>query len=303
VKIGLASVNEKFLRSLPFHIQTYELRTCGNVLFGDPGVLALIPDFASSEICREDAWRLLCNRIIECLEGIALANGDLSSADVVYRTVKLSLDMATSYLVFAGKYVPGCLGRERVLREGIGQDWNAPFPIMEFAAHVADCTSFKVGGSELSQSPEALWQDAVHLAHQLWRWELSILSQSDTHLSDQELIERWMACQPIHARFRGWASVLRRLGSRSYPEWPRWVRFAWKGSPRYWTYSAATQLFFQLPVVLSGRTADSGSENWAHVVSRLPTTSGAFQTNFENPLWAARVTAYNYRHFLETTAA
>ncbi len=52
-------------------IFTYELRTMGRVIWGDPGILARIPNFSATEIERADAWEMLGNRMIEYLEATA----------------------------------------------------------------------------------------------------------------------------------------------------------------------------------------------------------------------------------------
>ena len=66
--IGIAAVHDDYFPRLPAHIYTYELRRCGRVVCGDDNPLELIPRFTASAIDKEDAWRLLANRYIECLE-------------------------------------------------------------------------------------------------------------------------------------------------------------------------------------------------------------------------------------------
>src|SRR5204862_702462 len=83
---------------------------CGQAIWGDAGALALIPDFSPSEIPLEDGWRLLCERIVEQL---SVADQLLEwrptlSAEAHYQTVKLYLDMATSFLLFSGVYAATC---------------------------------------------------------------------------------------------------------------------------------------------------------------------------------------------------
>jgi glycosyltransferase involved in cell wall biosynthesis len=139
--VSLAVVHDDYFRRLPAHIFTYELRSCGRVVWGEKNPLQLIPDFPVSAIDTEDAWRMLANRTIECLELAecrkSLAgkpgNGNFdavleadgcdcqdscdpasqpgsnladNSEELHYRAVKLFLDMATSLLVFLGAYEP-----------------------------------------------------------------------------------------------------------------------------------------------------------------------------------------------------
>lgn len=68
--ITLSAVAEGYLRALRPAIFAYELRSCGRVVWGDPTVLRLIPELNARDVPMEDAWRLLCNRIIEQVEAM-----------------------------------------------------------------------------------------------------------------------------------------------------------------------------------------------------------------------------------------
>ncbi len=309
--VGLAPVHGSYFRKLPPHIAAYELLTCGRVVWGDRDVLSLVPRFAPAEISLEDAWRLLANRIIEQLEAVASVDqpGDALSRDAQYCTVKLYLDMATSYLVFAGRYLPTYRGREQALRhlaEDAFAQADSPFPLRPFADRVSACTQFKLEGRPILEPPRDLWEDAVHFAHLLWRWELMRLTGEASQMSDSELMFRWMQRQPVKARIRGWASVLRRCGwHRSWRQWPRWVRLGWRASPRYWVYSVATEVFFRLPHLLLRECGRQESDfDSKPLVARLPFLDQPNQQlgprAWQRLSW---LTSLNYRRLLEATTA
>ena len=46
VEVSLSVVHGAYLRHLPPHIYSYELRSCGVVLFGEPTILSLIPNLS-----------------------------------------------------------------------------------------------------------------------------------------------------------------------------------------------------------------------------------------------------------------
>src|SRR6266853_1526162 len=106
--IDLGSVPPDYFSKLPPDIFSYELKAYGKQVFGQADVLSQIPKFSAAQISREDAWRLLCNRLLELLE----YSEDLLVSDVKqterlrYKLVKLYLDMATSFLIFKGHYAP-----------------------------------------------------------------------------------------------------------------------------------------------------------------------------------------------------
>jgi hypothetical protein len=308
--IGLASERGRYFQKLPRHVLTYELRTRGRVIWGDASILSLVPAFPAKQILLEDAWRLLANRIIEELEAVAV-DKDIASPKVQYCTVKLYLDMATSYLIFAGRYVPTYADRERelsLLAHDPSAQCDAPFSLERFAERVSACTRFKLTGRGLTVSPEALWRDGIDFAQSLWNWELQKLTGSASN-SCSDLMSAWMVRQSLKDRVRGWLSVMRRCGwRRSWPEWPRWTRLGWRGSPRYWVYSVATEIFFLLPTLISddSRHTDGGI-NWTLFAGKLPLFEQAepVESFAEAPKWQqlAHWTALNYHSLLESTAA
>jgi hypothetical protein len=73
--VHLAAVRPSYVARLPAHIFSYELRHTGRVVFGDEGILELVPEFSPAQMDREDAWRLLSNRMIEWLETSGFPSG------------------------------------------------------------------------------------------------------------------------------------------------------------------------------------------------------------------------------------
>ena len=72
VHVSLSIVHGAYLRHLPPHIYSYELRACGVVLFGEETILEEeIPTYAACDLSTEDAWRMLSNRLIEQMETAA----------------------------------------------------------------------------------------------------------------------------------------------------------------------------------------------------------------------------------------
>jgi len=252
-KTDLGPAYAHYLRNLPPHIFSYELRECGKVIWGDSNVLNLIPRFPVQQLALEDAWCLLCNRLIELLgfpEELA-SDGSLSSAKFRYHIQKLYLDMATSFLVFVRAYAPGYQKRREILsrlaEETQGRE-EYPFDLQEFAEIVAVCTERKL--SPINSDEEAVALDpgeAIRTAHRLWRWELERLTGTEDALADCELIKRWMRSAPLRQRVRGWLVVLSACGChKSFGSWPRWLKLCRQASPRGCVYFVASGILFKL---------------------------------------------------------
>ncbi len=306
--ITLSPVHAVYLRRLRPAIFAYELRTSGRPVWGDATVLSLIPAFAGSDIPLEDAWRLLCNRLVEQLEAVP-GTRELSAnlpEPVLYRTMKLQLDMATSLLVFVGHYEPTYRQRAARLRDLARQQAPGdryPFRLEPFARIVSACTEWKLEGGDGPPPEGVSWEGVIERARRLWRWELARLSGVSPELPDQALLDAWLERQPALERARGWLHVLRKCGwHRSWRLWPRWARLLRRGSPRYLVYSAACRLLFELPrVEAEGSGGVPKGSAWEGLRDDLPLIRPQRQ-----PLpWqeAAGEITWSYREFLVGTRA
>ena len=305
--VELSPCHSRYLRALEPHVLAYELKACGRVVGGDAGALSLVPDFSCERIPREDAWRLLCNRLLELLEPLAALRWPCPrpSRALRYRTAKLYLDMATSFLLFAGAYAPTYRERAQALRRLAargGASVGCPLPLDAFASRVEACTRYKLqatGGEDLGTWSS--WREAVDQAHVLWRWELTRMTGAPEEASDRALRERWRRRQPSRARVRGWLHVLRRRRwHRSWRQWPRWLGMALRSAPRTSVYAAGTELVFALSSRLDAeRPPDI---DCAELTSGLPMRERSSPGVGPAP-WqqAAHEVSLNYREFLVGT--
>jgi hypothetical protein len=195
--VELNPVHTRYLRTMPPEILAYELRTYGQVVWGERQILSLIPSFSPSDIPLEDGWRMLCNRMVEFIEviGPVVEKPGDPSPDGRYQMIKLYLDMATSFLLFQGAYAPTYLARAERLRalaaeyeartpeyrhsrergnrrtpdgshsrecgNPVQAQRNYPFPLREFAQRVTYCTKLKLqAGDEVeAAAPEEGLED------------------------------------------------------------------------------------------------------------------------------------------------
>jgi hypothetical protein len=308
--VGLGPVHPGYFVNLRPHIYGYELRRCGRVLWGDPDVLALIPAFSPSDIPLEDAWRIVCNRMIESL----LVAEECNQAEhtfpsrAEYKATKLCLDLATSFLLFCGEYAPTYQERSAQLQrlsERLPTPDGLPFPLPPFAALVQRLTRRKISPASGVHDREPFLIPRIWgYARRLWRWELLRLVGGGEDLSDSCLMRRWMRSQPLRRRIRGWASLTRKYGwFKSWQEWPRWVRLGMSSSPRYWIYAAGSELFFQLPSLMEQGECISPTlilERWRQWLPVRP--KQAVTRNLSWRQLASEIT-WNYQQFLMETSA
>ena len=309
-RVDLSAVGPGYLRGLPPHIFSYELKQCGNVIWGDSRILQSIPNFSASDLSREDAWRLLCNRLIELLaffESPSLVSRE-PTLSLQYATLKLYLDTATSYLVFAGAYEPTYRHRAEKLRSLAEQqhalDGSFQFSLADLSARVSESTERKLSGDFARPGrPAQSLADAIRFAQAVWKWEAARLTGASADKSTAALFDRLSAQLKFTARIRGWASVAKRDGGlKSWPSWPRWARLTFRTSPRYAVYRAGVQLAFRLPELLGdckGEVISNGE--LSALCSQLP----AGETYAPRADWHSTANAVlrNYKEFVVTTVA
>jgi hypothetical protein len=309
-KVGLSAVTPRFLENLPPDITTYELRNCGQVLWGEPDILSIVRNFSARDILREDAWRMLCNRMIEQLAYVGHLDNTCAelTPELHYATVKLFLDMATSYLLFAEQYAPSYRQRSvSLLAFAERTHGDAPFPLKKFAARVAECTSWKLFGEARDCDRRvALWHEGISYLRRLWRWEISQLTGVRGEATIEFLCRQLAKQQTVQQRLRGWLSVVKRSGwLKSWRRWPRWMRLSLDSTPRYLIYRVATEVVFGMPNLpehegeLLRRDVD-----WHAVQALLPERAPRSNAP-QKPAWHALAddVLWNYSEFLLDTRA
>ena len=309
-EVGLSLVHPVFFRRLKPTIFTYELLTCGSCVWGDPTILSLIPTQSPYDIPLEDAWRTLCNRMIELLEvqSADSAQPVQMSLGLQYRVVKLWLDMATSLLIFAGCYAPTYAERERNLRtltriNAPADYW--PFSLTEFSSMVSSATEWRTSDVP-GCTPFAEWRqfgEAVRYARALWRWELCWLTGLPNGTSDRQLWHTWLRKSPVHTNVRGWLYILRKRGwHKSMSQWPHWLRLGLRGSPRYWIYGVASELFFHIRRQPGREDSDSDTGRSLNLFHGwLPEVRAANSAASEDWRLLAADVVRNYTEFLIDT--
>src|SRR2546428_597458 len=304
--VRLNTAHPAHLKNLRPAMDSFELRSCGQVIWGDEAILSLIPNFSPRDIPPEDAWQLLSKRIVEQLSvADQLVEWASPSTEAHYRTVKLYLDMATSFLMFSGAYAPTCRERSKrlsVLARNARAVDEYPFPLFDFASHVEACTRWKLSPDE--DPPTATrshWDTAVVYAWLLWRWELARLTGAGHRLGNFEMIERWFEREPLRDRWRGWRVVLRKCGWRGSRHWPRWARLMRQASPRLWIYAAASELLFSLPLLSASGGRLALDAKWNRVRDWLPL--GQHDLTNERDPWRALASEIvrNYQEFVAET--
>jgi hypothetical protein len=296
--VSSSAIHSDYLLKLEPNIFSYELRTNGDVLCGDQDCLSLIPSIKAEHIPLEDAFRMLCNRMIETLEHApSLLDVPTMSMEAAQTIAKLYLDMTTSLLVFLKRYRPSYRERLREL-EQIAQDQPSalPFSAIEFVQHARLFTNWKLSPRTTTPADVDSLKAAVAYAHLLYRFELEKLTNTKEQATDAVLTARWARSQSLAKRQRGWAFVVRACSRSNFPsDRLRWLAWSLRRSPRELVYECGAELFFRLPCVLGGRR----DEDWSRLRKKLPVS------NSDSGTWAdlARDVVWNYKNFLVGTRA
>lgn len=309
--VHLAAVHPRYLRRLPRHIFSYELRTKGRVIYGDPEILRHVPQFPPETLEREDAWRMLSNRLIEWLENLArVPDGrEEPNLELFYSSMKLCLDAATSLLVFLDGYEPTyCDRAERLkaLAANHSTTPSVPIPLATFAATVETATRWKLS-PDPAMTKQGGWSfcfAARDCATQLWSWELAQISGVHQGLPPLELIRQWGRKLGFARRWRGWLYAFRETGwCRNWREWLRWRSLARHGSPRHWIYALAAECNSRGEIFSPGRMPAAFGLVLPKFRPFLPVAWPQGKCSQDD--WRALVLdlAWNYHQFVERTRA
>lgn len=234
-----------YLRGVRPCIFAYDLRQHGKVLWGRRDILAEMPSINASDIPREDAVRLVMNRLIELLTLDRPGAAPQREHAVAYQVVKTVLDLAGSALAFAGQYVSSYAARPVALRGLLRQqpELASTIPGADvFADQVARAAACKLDPSE--QGLERFASDDVRAqvlawARALWLWEMQRW-QGACAGDVLDVITRYVAHERMPARLRGWVKYWwHPLRPRGRTAWRRLPRLVWRASPHTLAYAAA----------------------------------------------------------------
>ncbi|MDE3136585.1 MAG: hypothetical protein KGL59_08420 [Acidobacteriota bacterium] len=308
--VHLAAVRPGYLARLPAHISSYELRHAGRVVFGDEGILELVPEFSPAQMDREDAWRLLSNRMIEWLEA-RVGNepqADSPSVDLAYASVKLWMDAAASLLVFLGEYEPGYAARAARLETlGGAPAAELPFPLAQFRAAVAEATSWKLRPDSFPARSFG-WgfcEEARRFAVRLWCWELARMTGQSAGLPPLTLCGTFSRRLPRKQRMRGWLRVARETGVRgAWPHRRRWAQLSRNGSPRHWLYAVAAECAIRELGLSTAPVEGLAPGPWLRTLRGFLPVPAPRSARTDSG-WRAlvREIAWNYHEFVERTRA
>lgn len=278
--LSLGLMDPRALRRLPASIFTLELTTCGRILWGEPEVLRWAPRCTPAQIPREDAWRLLNNRIVECLAAVVEPN----PAERLNRALdKLHAAIADSWLLFTGRYALGACQRLRRMESALAAG-NGGLPWTHTPSLLASLRRAAARGP-LPTEPRPTEATLRRLAAQTesaWTWELHQLGAE--RLSDAARRKEagggslaWLAAAHAASNHQ---TRLRCLSRAMRPNAP---------SPRYCVYAAAAACWFSYP-----RLTDDARRAAARMPCPPPIGAG----------WeaVAAAIASNYRQWIEHTS-
>lgn len=262
VTVELKAVRGRLFPQLKPLLFSYELRQHGRQMFGDCDYLSRIPPFTWRDIPREDAWRLLSNRMVEWLE-FQYEQPGMEVEAAFYVLVKLYLDLITSLSLVAGRYTDRYATRSAAVPEMAawldGRVRGLDAGKMAEAASL--CAEYKLnpgagrfawlsrgtspgGVRELLNGAGYGWMydDLFAFLSAVWEWELSEIAGRP--LTTEEETRAFIA------RLYGWRFRLRGWGKLAlYPEfrspgrfWGRLPRLFWAGTPRALVYFCAWSL-------------------------------------------------------------
>jgi hypothetical protein len=272
------------------------LRACGVVLYGEPGILEQIPHYSGSDLSKEDAWRLLSNRLVEQME----AGPETFSGDAMgYRSIKLGLDLASSLLVFCGRFEAGYRARLGCMEEFslAPEAGQLPLPVEDLLTLVRICTRAKLQAESGCDLGAGFAEQVTGWAWRAWLWELERLTGSTPGAGADEMI-RAFGRSLGWRRLRGWLFAVRRTGwVHSARYWTKWLGLFTGGlTPRHAIYLAA----YRWQQARREPSSGKGNRCMESICDLLPVGGAARAATSAE---VARQIVWNYQEFVMETRA
>lgn len=251
-------------RAIRPSVFTFDLLAHGKTVAGDPALLDAVPRFDRSAIPREDAVRLVMNRMME-IHALKLRR-HLEPLVEAYVGVKTVLDLAGSILAFEGRYLSTYRGRDEALGE---------------VSYRAGLESDLARSVRLKLHPreEELLRDAPRLdaaldrALDVWRWEMErLVGGKDI----RELLNGFLSSERMWQTVRGWIKYYTHplRPSREGVSLGRSLRLFFRASPQRLAYASALLAHqgeregaaYLLPSTGSGGPLPQAIELWSWLV-------------------------------------
>jgi hypothetical protein len=218
-----------------------DLRTNRRCAWGDARVLDVLPPPEPGAIPKEDAARLVSNRIVE----ISLAASGADPLREAYWRAKVLLDLAGSLLAFRGRHESSYGRREDALARLAGEDaslswaggstgllgrlgWATRCKLEPFLDDLGE------GASAVPSTAQVLaWARAV------WEWEVREWLHGRPGDSTLELVARFKSRESANEKLRGWLKfALHPLRPHGSPGLRRFLRLLPQASPQTLCYAA-----------------------------------------------------------------
>lgn len=221
-KIQLTAIRASSIATMRPSIFKRELLQHGKLIWTrSPGVFLACDSESDAAIPRQDALRLLSNRIMELIPPrLKLADGTPDNAPA-YALNKFWLDAGTSLSVFLNCYQPNYAERSRAVGDYLTSNFHSLN--LRTARHVArkvcEATNVKLGRAPLELDvTERDFADAAGVGADLWYWQtdqlLSLAAPSDS-ADWREIAARLRRLQTTRQRIRDWSRlVIRTKGIR-----------------------------------------------------------------------------------------
>jgi hypothetical protein len=206
------------LGRLPARPGVIDMRSRGEVLWGNPRILDLVPSYAPADITVEEAVILVENRGVALLDARSGREGTDEGSEYawLYGIARAYTDLAAAALSIDGSYVSGYAARRDLLaRRARGPQGGVRAALAgpELLGRIDRWTSFKLEPSSLSreramdgESSVELWTEAARDLLFFWRQAATIMREPSSDLSRPLAPE---ALAGLHTKRRPWRDHLR----------------------------------------------------------------------------------------------
>lgn len=256
VEVDLAPTSvDRLARTSDRTMFACDLRTNRRCVWGDPAVLDALPPPEPAAIPKEDALRLVSNRIVE----LAMAQDSGDPLREAYWKAKVLLDLAGSLLAYRGRHESSYARRFEALSRLVAGAGSLAWVAGPegFLRRLPWATRWKLEPSKIGLGDGSLAPTGDQVAawtRAVWEWEVREWLGGGPGVSTMELVSRYKSRESARERLRGWLKfAVHPLRPRGALGLGRFLRLLPQASPQTLLYAS---------IILDVAGNQDGREDW-----------------------------------------
>jgi len=297
IEIDLGFSLNGFLKRMEPCAFTYELKNYGKVIWGNQGILEIIPDYQKEKVKKEESIKVIFNRGIEQLKEVFGDRKDDMKTQT-YQICKGYSNLASTLLMASGKYEP----QYRKMAAGLEQiDINRFNGLKE---KINKWLDFKLNPKEdllFKNREEVLdeWERLRRYYKEIWL-DISVSKYQSVKVPEiEKLAKIYFKKEELKGKIKGWGKLLLCQNGYGNVALLRALRLILNGSPKLLTWLCGMIVYLNyVSTEDKVHKTDSRKQNTEDFIKKcVPIIPGEYRNKELNWKDLRKIVIYNWEKF------